>query len=212
MHRHPVLRVGLTGGIGSGKSTVCKIFADVDVPVIDADEIARHLTRRGQPVLQFILKAFGPDVLTASGDLDRAHLRNLIFNDDIARDTLENIMHPLIYREIDLWVKALNYPYCIVCIPLLIEKGAREKVDRVLVIDAPEEQQILRTVIREHTDRDNIIRIMRTQTTRANRLAAADDIIHNDGDLMSLQKQVFILHEYYNKIASESSALTRPGY
>jgi len=207
----PVLRVGLTGGIGSGKSTVCNLFAGMGVPVIDADEIAHHLTAPGQPALQQILETFGTDMFTTSGDLDRSRLRNLIFNDEIARTRLENILHPLIYAEIDTRVGLLNHPYCIISIPLLIEKHMTEKVDRILVIDISEKLQISRAVNRDHTDRENIIRIMRTQCTRANRLAVADDIIHNDGDLVLLQKQVYTLNEYYIKIAPAGGVVAGSG-
>jgi dephospho-CoA kinase len=207
----PVLRVGLTGGIGSGKSTVCRIFTDLGVPVIDADEIARQLTGPDQPALRLIAEAFGANALTASGELNRGYLRSMVFNDDTARTRLEDILHPLIYKEIERRIKLLDHPYCIICIPLLIEKHPQNKVDRVLVIDAPEEQQILRACKRDHTDRINIIRIMRAQTTRANRLAEADDIIHNDGDMASLQSQIIMLHSAYNKIASGRNSLDTPG-
>lgn len=208
---HPVLRVGLTGGIGSGKSTVCKLFTELGVPVIDADEIARDLTASGQMGLQLILGTFGTDILTDSGKLDRARLRTIVFNDEVARTSLENILHPLIYKEIDARVKLLHNPYCIVCIPLMIEKNTTKNVDRVLVIDVTEQQQIVRACKRDNTDSDNIISVMLTQTTRAIRLAAADDIIHNDSDLNSLQKQVLNLHEYYNKISHGDSGLSGPG-
>lgn len=202
----PVLRVGLTGGIGSGKSTVCRMFTEIGVPVIDADEIAHQLTRAAQPALRLIVEAFGPKVITG-GELNRAYLRNLVVNDDSAKTKLENILHPLIYREIESRTSLLDHPYCIICIPLLIEKHARDKVDRVLVVDAPEEQQILRACKRDHTDRNNIMKIMQIQTTRARRLAEADDIIHNDGDMASLQRQVITLNAAYNKMAADKQVL-----
>jgi len=207
----PVLRVGLTGGIGSGKSTVCRLFADIGVPVIDADEIAHHLTGRDQPALQLIVKAFGANVLTDSEELNRAYLRDLVFTNVSARTRLENILHPLIYEEIERKISLLNHPYCIICIPLLIENQAQDKVDRVLVIDTPEEQQILRACERDQTDKKDILRIMQTQTTRAMRLAEADDIIHNDGDMSSLQMQVIMLDTAYNKMASEKNRRDIPG-
>ena len=187
------------------------MFTDMDVPVIDADEVARQLTGPDQPALRLIAEAFGASSLTASGELNREYLRSLVFNDDTARTRLENILHPLIYKEIKSRTRLLDHPYCIICIPLLIEKHAQDKVDRVLVIDAPEEQQILRACKRDHTDRINIMRIMQAQTTRANRLAEADDIIHNDGDMASLQRQVIVLHSAYNKMASGRSGLDTPG-
>lgn len=199
----PVLRVGLTGGIGSGKSTVCRLFSDIGVPVIDADEIAHQLTGPGQPAQRLIAGAFGPRVLTDTDELNRLYLRDLVFSDQTARNKLENILHPLIFGEIDRRIKLLDHPYCIICIPLLIEKHAQNKVDRVLVIDTPEEQQFLRACERDNTDRKNILKIMQTQTTRARRLAEADDIIHNDSDLGSLKMQVITLHETYNKISRD---------
>ena len=208
----PVLRVGLTGGIGSGKSTVCRIFSNIDVPVIDADEIARELTSPAQPALQLIIEAFGARVLTDSKELNRPYLRDLIFNDVTARTKLENILHPLIYKEIESRIKLLDHPYCIICIPLLIEKHARDKVDRVLVIDAPEEKQILRACKRDLVDRKDILRIMQTQTTRARRLAEADDIIHNDGDMTSLHRQIIKLHATYNKMAEDKQGPHSSGY
>ena len=206
----PLLRVGLTGGIGSGKSTVCRLFTDIGVPVIDADEIARQLTGPAQPALRLIIEAFGANVLTDTGELNRAYLRDLVFNDDTARTSLENILHPLVYKEIEGRIRLLDSPYCIICIPLLIENHAQDKVDRVLVIDAPEEQQILRVCKRDHTHRKNIMRIMQTQTTRAKRLAEADDIIHNDGDMASLQRQFIILHAAYNNMAADKHGLNAP--
>src|SRR3990172_3284989 len=206
----PVLRVGLTGGIGSGKSTVCNIFTNIGVPVIDADEIARQLAGPAQPALRLIVEAFGANVFTDSGELNRAYLRNLVFNDDAARTRLENILHPLVYKEIESRIRELNFPYCIICIPLLLEKHAQDKVDRVLVIDATEEQQILRACKRDQADRENIMRIMQAQTTRANRLAEANDIIHNDGNMASLRRQVINLHAAYNKMAADKHGLNTP--
>ena len=207
----PVLRVGLTGGIGSGKSTVCRLFSAIGVPVIDADEIAHQLTGSAQPALNLIVKAFGAHVLTESEDLNRAYLGDLVFNDETARKKLEHILHPLIFKEIESRIKSLDHPYCIICIPLLIEIHAQDKVDRVLVIDATEEQQILRACERDHTDRKNILRIMRTQATRARRLAEADDIIHNDSDLASLQRQIYKLNAAYNKVVETRQGPRSPG-
>jgi len=178
------------------------MFTNIGVPVIDADEIAHQLTGAAQPALQLIAEAFGASVLTGSGELNRTYLRDLVFNDDNARTKLENILHPLIYKEIESRIKLLDHPYCIICIPLLIEKHVHGKVDRVLVIDTTEEQQILRACKRDYTDRKDIMRIMQAQATRARRLAEADDIIHNDDDMVSLHRQVIMLHAGYNKLAS----------
>jgi len=206
----PELRIGLTGGIGSGKSTVCNLFANIGVPVIDADEIAHELAGPGQPALRLITEAFGANVLTGTGELNRTYLRNLVFNDDAARARLENILHPLVYKEIEMKTKLLDCPYCIISIPLLIEKNAQDKVDRVLVIDATEEQQIFRACKRDHTEINNIKSVIQAQTTRARRLVAADDIIHNDGDMASLQRQVIKLHASYNNMATDKRVLNTP--
>jgi dephospho-CoA kinase len=197
-----VLKVGLTGGIGSGKSTVCKLFADLGVPVIDADEIGYQVVKPGRPGLRMITKVFGDEVLTESGELDRSRLRIQVFNNDAARKALENILHPLIFQEIDAKVGSLKHHYCIICIPLLVETHSINKVDRVLVIDLTEEQQILRASLRDQTGSEEITKIMRTQASRTDRLAVADDIIHNDDDLTSLSNQVYLWHEYYNKMSA----------
>ena len=195
-----LLRIGLTGGIGSGKSTACRIFSDLGVPVIDADQIAHELSAKGQPAYQAILLAFGRGLIRSDGELDRSKIREIIFDDDTARLKLEGILHPLIYNEIDKQVSKLDHGYCIICIPLLIETGATDKVDRTLVIDAPVEQQIKRVSARGGMDQNIITRIINTQVTRNERLRVADDIISNDGDLKSLKKQIVDLDSKYKSM------------
>lgn len=202
----PLLRIGLTGGIGSGKSTVCKMFADLGVPVIDADEVARELTERGKPGMALIKEAFGHDVLTASGDLDRPRLRALIFRDEIARLRLESVLHPLIWRKIDDMLMHIHHPFCIICIPLLIEKKVLHRIDRVLVVDTTREQQIQRATERDKTRPENIEKIMAVQVTRAERLAVAHDVIHNNADLPALQRQVDKLNVFYNELSARTGA------
>lgn len=197
------LRIGLTGGIGSGKSTVCKHFADLGVPIIDADQIAHELVHPGQPALQSIIETFGQEILTDEGKLHRQRLRELVFRDPYSRRKLETILHSLIYAEIDNQLTKITYPYCVICIPLLIETHAMDKVDRVLVIDVTEPLQILRACQRDNIDVEDIKRIIRAQATRDMRLNAADDIIHNDGKLASLYKQIKELHECYLRIAAD---------
>ena len=195
-----LLRIGLTGGIGSGKSTACRIFSDLGVPVIDADQIAHELSAKGQPAYQAILLAFGRGLIRSDGELDRSKIREIIFDDDTARLKLEGILHPLIYNEIDKQVSKLDHGYCIICIPLLIETGATDKVDRTLVIDAPVEQQIKRVSARGGMDQNIITRIINTQVTRNERLRIADDIISNDGDMKSLKKQIVDLDGKYKSM------------
>jgi len=199
-----ILRIGLTGGIGSGKSTACMIFAELGVPVIDADQIAHQLTAGGEPAYLAITRLFGDKVVRADGELDRAKLRKIVFEDDNARHKLEGILHPLIYNEIDKQVSQLKKNYCIICIPLLIETGATGKVDRILVIDATEEQQVIRASHRDSIDNKTITKIISAQVSRKKRLSFAHDIIHNDGDIESFKHQIYKLNEKY-KIASESN-------
>ncbi|MBM2829298.1 MAG: dephospho-CoA kinase [Gammaproteobacteria bacterium] len=197
-------RIGLTGGIGSGKSTICKLFADFGIPVIDADQIAHDLVRPGQPALQAITETFGEEILTDNkGKLDRKRLRELVFQDSDSRKKLEAILHPLVYAEIDEQLTNITAPYCIICIPLLIETRATDRVDRVLVIDIQEAIQIQRACQRDNMDVEDIKIIMRAQVSRDLRLKAADDIIHNDGDIVSLQNQVNDLHKRYIRTSAD---------
>ncbi len=195
-----LLRIGLTGGIGSGKSTACRIFSDLGVPVIDADQIAHKLTAKGQPAYQAILLAFGHEVIRSDGELDRNKIREIIFDDDTARLKLEGILHPLIYNEIDKQISRIDHGYCIICIPLLIETGATDKVDRILVIDASVEQQIKRASARDGMDQNTIKKVINTQVDRNERLKIADDIINNDGDMESLKKQILDLDGIYKSM------------
>ncbi len=197
-----ILRIGLTGGIGSGKSTACMIFAELGVPVIDADQIAHMLSAREQSAYFEITRLFGDKVIRADGELDRAQLRKIVFEDDDARHKVEGILHPLIYNEIDKQVSQLKNNYCIICIPLLIETGATGKVDRILVIDATEKQQVMRASYRDSIDNKTITKIISTQVSRNERLDFAHDIIYNDGDIESLRYQIYKLNDKY-KIASE---------
>lgn len=199
-----ILRIGLTGGIGSGKSTACMIFAELGAPIIDADQIAHMLSAKDQPAYLAITRLFGDKVIRADGELDRAQLRKIVFEDDDARHKVEGILHPLIYNEIDKQVSQLKNNYCIICIPLLIETGATSKVDRILVIDATEEQQVMRASYRDSIDNKTIANIISAQVSRNERLSFAHDIIHNDGDIESLRYQIDKLNDKY-KIASESN-------
>lgn len=198
-----MLRIGLTGGIGSGKSTASSLFEQLGVPVIDADAIAREMVAPGQPGLDAVRQAFGPDAIGADGTLDRAWLRARVFAEPDERQRLEELLHPLIREAIRARVQQLAAPYCILAIPLLVEKGWRSEVDRVLVIDAPVEQQIARTASRDRMRTEDVERILAAQASREERLAAADDVLCNEGDLNALRERVTLLHQRYLRLAGQ---------
>lgn len=197
-----MLIIGLTGGIGSGKSTVTEYFHALGIPIIDTDEIARELVEPGEPALQEIVSHFGPTIVDDEGALRRDHLRQQVFSDPHARQRLEAILHPRIQQEVKHRIDHLNVPYCLVVIPLLVEKGWQDQVDRVLVVDTPEEMQIRRTMIRDGISQKQAENILHVQASRQERLAAADDVLHNDGDLNTLKDQMDKLHEKYSQLAS----------
>lgn len=198
-----MLTIGLTGGIGSGKSTVAKLFQQLDVPVIDSDEIAREVVSPGSSILAEISKHFGTNIIDAQGQLKRSDLRKLIFANDKERIWLEQQLHPAIYDRIKDAIKLLKSPYCIVIIPLLVETNPGKLIDRILVIDSPEELQIQRAHQRDATSKEDILAIMQSQVNRTERLAAADDIIDNSGDFHSLIKHVNNLHLKYLNLSTE---------
>jgi dephospho-CoA kinase len=198
--------VGLTGGIGSGKSTVADCFAALGVPVIDTDVLARELTAPGGAALDAIRAAFGDTVMQADGSLDRAALRRRVFADAGARRQLEAILHPRIRQAVELKLAALIAPYALVVIPLLVEAGGyRDLLNRVLVVDCPEALQIARVVARSGLTPDEVKAILAAQASRAERLAAADDVIVNAASPESLPAQVATLHQHYRLLASASS-------
>jgi dephospho-CoA kinase len=203
----PVLVIGVTGGIGSGKTTVANLFSSLGAPVIDADELARQVVAPGQPAYEEILQHFGTTILSKSGELDRRRLRERIFSEPAKRDRLEAIVHPRVYAQMKRLLDCLEAPYAIVVVPLLIESGARDLVDRVLVVDSPEELQIERTQRRDGTTRAAVKKILAAQLDRSARLSAADDVIENDTSMEALEKVVSRLHRQYlseaERIASE---------
>ena len=198
-------RVALTGGIASGKTAVANLFAAHRVPVIDTDVIAREVVEPGQPALAAVVDAFGAQVLAEDGRLDRPRLREQIFGDADARRRLEAILHPAIRAEMERQSHAAGGPYQVLVIPLLVEGGRRDHVDRVLVVDVPEATQIERLVRRDGVTRGQAEAALRAQASREARLAFADDVIENTGDLAALGGRVALLHEKYLKLA------TRPG-
>lgn len=199
-----MLVIGLTGGIGSGKTAVSDRFARLGIPVIDTDLIARELVEPGQTALAEIAGEFGPDCLDGNGRLHRAHLRERVFADPTGRRRLEAILHPRIRAATRERVAALiAVPYCLVVIPLLAETGMTDLVDRVLVVDAPETEQIRRVVARDRVDAAQARAILAAQARRDQRLALADDVLENgDGDLDDLDDQVAVLHQRYLELAA----------
>jgi len=203
-----MFRVGLTGGIASGKSRASEIFATLGVTVIDSDVIAREIVAPGSEGLAAIVQRFGPGVLDAQGQLDRRALRTLVFADPTAREDLEAITHPLIRARMATLNREASGPYVINAIPLLVETGGRRDLDRVLVIDCPETLQIARVMARDHVDEAAARAILGVQATREARLAIADDVIVNDGDLAALENAVRSLHRRYLAL---SAAPQKPG-
>lgn len=199
-----MLRVGLTGGIAAGKTTVCNIFSELGVPVIDADTISHQLVSKGKPALEHIKKVFGNEILNKNGELDRNQMRNIIFSDKKSREILENILHPLIYSEIEKKVSKLNNPYCIISIPLLLESKLQNKVDRILVIDVQKETQMKRATLRDKANAMDINKIIDIQVSREERLKVADDIIINDGDIAQLRNKLLELNSKYNRLSTIS--------
>lgn len=196
------LVVGVTGGIGSGKSTVCAEFAAHGVETFDADDAVREVQAPGTAAFEAIVTAFGPSILDADGDLDRAALRAAVFEDDDARARLEAIVHPAVRRVLADRVDASRGPYCLLAIPLLVEKGAYDFVDRVLVVDCEESLQIARVRARSGLSEPQIRAIIDAQATRAARLARADDVIDNSSGREALKAAVARLHERYLRLAA----------
>jgi len=192
-----MLVIGLTGGIGSGKSTVADLFAKHGVPIIDADIIARDVTLPKQPAFEKISAHFGNDILQADGTLNRRKLRTLIFQHEDERRWLENLLHPLIMTKIKQQIDALTAPYCIAVIPLLFEIDPVEFIDRTLLIDTDEPLQVDRVIARDHTEKQQIEAILKSQASRPDRLAKAHDVITNNGTLADLNPEVEKLHQMY---------------
>ena len=196
--------VGLTGGIGSGKSAAADCFRALDVHVVDADWAARVVVQRGQPALEQIARHFGAGVLLESGELDRAHLRALVFDNEAERIWLEALLHPLIRERIVQSLAASEGPYAILESPLLIESGQYKLVDRICVVDVPEAMQIERASARDHSDPEQIRKIIAAQLPREQRLEKADDVLDNSGDLASLKDQVDSLHWQYLQLTGNA--------
>lgn len=197
------LRIGLTGGIASGKSTVAARFMELGVPVIDADEAARAVVAPGQPGLAAVIKRFGSSVLNTDGTLNRGALRTLVFADTQSRRDLEAILHPLIRAEMDRREALAVGPYTVMAIPLLVEGGSLDRVDRILVVDADEAIQVRRVMARDNCSEQQARAILSAQASRADRKQAADDVVENSGSVPDLRQAVNLLHLAYLELAEK---------
>jgi dephospho-CoA kinase len=192
-----LLTVGLTGGIASGKSAVAAMFAELGAQLIDTDLLAREVVEPGEPGLDAVRGAFGNDVVTASGQLDRGAVRSIVFKDAGERRRLESILHPLIRARTLQRLGELKGPYAIVAVPLLVETDFGSLVDRVLVVDCPEQIQLDRLMERDRLPRGEALAMLRAQADRATRLKAAHDVIDNSGSREASRRQVEQLHRRY---------------
>ncbi len=200
----PTIIVGLTGGIGSGKSEVSRRFEQLGITVVDADVVAREAVNIGSVALSNISGHFGQNILNADGSLNRAQLRSRIFENPNEKSWLENLLHPIIRKEIAAQLTQSRTPYTILSSPLLLETKQDELVNRILVVDATEDMQIKRASARDANNTDQIQKIMATQISRAERRKKADDIIENHGDLNELDVAVKKLHAFYLQLADQS--------
>lgn len=189
--------LGLTGGIGSGKSAAAQRFVELGVHLVDADQAARWVVEPGRPALASLVERFGPGLLLEDGQLNRAALRQLIFADPEQRRWVEALLHPLIGQEIFSYLAKAESPYAVFVSPLMIESGQYKRTDRLLVIDAPQSLQIERTLARDQTSPEQVQAILQAQATREERLRHADDVLVNDRDLASLHAEVDRLHTFY---------------
>lgn len=197
--------VGITGGIGSGKTAATERFASLGIAIIDADIASRIVVEPGKPALQKIAEHFGNDILEGDGNLNRAALRKIIFADAAEKKWLEKLLHPLIAAEIKHQLHNATSPYVIFVSPLLTESNQHELCDRILVIDVPEELQLQRTMQRDNNDAAQVQCIMASQASREHRLLHADDVIENTGSLDELSHRIALLHQRYLQLAAEKS-------
>lgn len=198
--------VALSGGVASGKSTVANLFAQLGVPIIDADIIARQVVEKGTPALAKIIDHFGKDVLLPSGELNRTKLRNIIFNDPHQRAWLNELLHPIIQQQTDKQIKRYNSPYILWVVPLLIENNLQKQADRILIIDTHADIQLKRLQNRDNIDKNLAKNMLSSQITNEQRLHYADDIIvNNNTQSNTLASQVLDLHKKYLKLSSISN-------
>ena len=199
----PVLTIALTGGIGSGKTSIASIFKSLGVPIIDSDTISKEIILPGKPCFKDIVNEFGEEILTNKGTIDRYKLRDIIFNNDKARIKLENITHPIIFKNIDIQTSLINYPYCLVIVPLLVETKSVKYFDKVLLVDTLENIQFERVTKRDSISPTLLRKIIKTQVTRSERLKYADDIIENNNEIGNLNEYINILHKKYLTLSKE---------
>jgi len=197
-------RVGLTGGIASGKSTAAKFFGALGVPIIDTDQLARDVVEPGQPPLERLVERFGAGILTEDGHLDRPALRNIVFSDPKARADLEALTHPAIGAAVEAKSTELGGLYQILVLPLLVEKNLGSQLNRVLVVDCDEELQIRRLQSRDGSTLEQARAILNAQASRTSRLKAAHDVIKNEGDMSAVRDQVEQLHARYLELAQQA--------
>ena len=197
-----LFRVGLTGGIGCGKSSVAQVFAELGAGIIDTDVISHQLVATGTPALTIIRDAFGDDFLQRDGNLDRAKMRSLIFSDTTAKSKLETILHPLIKQRVIAEIRLCLAPYAIIVVPLLLESGQYQTlIQRTLVVDCNEHQQMARTMSRSNLSENEVASVMASQVDRKTRLGFANDVINNDGEAEKLRPQIIALHVRYLQLA-----------
>lgn len=199
----PVLTIALTGGIGSGKTSIASIFKSLGVPIIDSDTISKEIILPGKPCFKDIVNEFGEEMLTNKGTIDRYKLRDIIFNNDKARIKLENITHPIIFKNIDIQTSLINYPYCLVIVPLLIETKSVKYFDKVLLVDTFKNIQFERVSKRDSMSPTLLRKIIKIQATRSERLKYADDIIENNNEIGNLNEYINILHKKYLTLSKE---------
>ena len=197
------LKIGLTGGIASGKSTVGHYFKELGIPVLNADHIAHSLTTKEGNGYQPIVDHFGPSILTDTQEINRKLLRQTIFNQPQEKQWLENLLHPLIRATLKEMISQITAPYCIIEIPLLTESKAIDFIDRILVVDCPEAVQIERLIKRDATSQEEALRLLETQNSREKRLERADDVLENTGDLIQLKNRVQELNRHYHHLATQ---------
>lgn len=195
--------VGLTGGIGSGKTTVANQFASYGIDLVDTDIISREVVQSGKPALNEIAAHFGSELINADGMLEREKLRKIIFADEAEKKWLESLLHPLIAELLISKIESTTSPYCMLVSPLLLETSQRDLADRILVVDVSEATQIQRTLERDDSDENTIRAIIASQIDRQSRLQAADDILENEADVTTLKLSITKLHEQYLNLVSQ---------
>ncbi len=197
--------VALTGGIGSGKTTIANGFASLGVPLVDADVIARLVVEPDSPGLKALQQHFGDTILLPDGKLNRAQLRHIIFQNQQEKAWVNQLLHPLIQQETQKQIQQIRAPYFIWVVPLLVENKLTHLADRILVVDVTEEEQITRTMQRDDVSRDHVLKILQAQAKREQRLAVADDIIENHDNSLNQDEQIKQLHQHYLELAQKSN-------